>query len=230
MKMPIHNYRLVAKQPDNSEKNEIRVKANARPFIYAAYAGKLLFEKKFDKVFMLATGSATAKVIQSVEYVRKRIKGLCTCYEIESTEFTDEYEPLLEGLDPVKVKRLVPTLKAHLFLNKDDNLKSQPGFMPPLPDSQLLDQEKFRVEVEDHFKKERRVSDDNEEGRHGDKDGNAAITHSMGLRRRARGCREADRGYHEPPRTGMRSKRGNREAVPMLWSSRLWSSGLSFAI
>lgn len=155
-KNPNNNYRMVHKKQEDSKENEIRVKAVSRPFIYAAYAGKLLFEKKFEKVFMLATGAATAKVIQSVEYIRKRVKGLMVCYEIESTEFIDEYEPLVEGLDSVEIKRLVPTLKAYLFLTPLPNLMNKPGFLPPLPIEEITDEENFMAAIEDHFSKDRR--------------------------------------------------------------------------
>ncbi len=81
---------------------------------------------------MHATGSATSKVIQVVEYIRKRIKDLHVAYEILSTEFNDEYTPLEEGLDPVTITRLVPTLKAELTLTKGDAIKSKSGYMPPI--------------------------------------------------------------------------------------------------
>lgn len=162
MQTPIQKYRIVQKRPEESQENEIRVKANARAFIYAAYAGKLLFEKKYDSLFMLATGTATSKVIQAVEFIRKRVRNLYVCYEIESTEFTDEYQPLVEGLDVVKVKRLVPTLKAHLFLDPSNPLSKKPGFMPALPPSEIHDEEKFKADIEEHFKKDRRGGEEHE--------------------------------------------------------------------
>lgn len=110
--LPIHNYELIQKKPDQTEENEIRVKAQGKQFYYAAYAAKLLFEKKHDMVFMLGTGAATAKIIQAVEYLRKRVSGIHVAYKIESTEFNDEYEPKVEGLDTVVIKRLVATLVA----------------------------------------------------------------------------------------------------------------------
>lgn len=155
MKDTMRSYQLLPKKNDESRENEIRVKAQTRPFVYAAYAGKLLFEKKHASVYMLATGSATAKAIQSVEYVRRRLPDLQVCYEIESTEFLDEYEPLVEGLDRVQVRRLVPTLKAHLFLGQNAELQAKPGYMPALPESEVFDQDRFRADVEEHFLKER---------------------------------------------------------------------------
>lgn len=44
------------KTQGKTQENEIRVKTAARTFVYAAYAGKLLFENKFEVVNMLGTG------------------------------------------------------------------------------------------------------------------------------------------------------------------------------
>lgn len=155
MKKTSSSYQLLPKKTEESRENEIRVKAQTRPFVYAAYAGKLLLENKQKNVFMLATGSATSKAIQSVEYIRRRVANLQVCYEIESTEFIDEYEPLVEGLDHVQVRRLVPTLKAHLFLGKNQELEAKPGYMPALPANEIFDQERFKADIEDHFMKDR---------------------------------------------------------------------------
>jgi hypothetical protein len=96
---------------------------------------------------MYATGSATAKEIQAIEYIRKRIKNLHVAYHIMSTEFIDEFQPIEEGLDKVEVSRLVPTLKADLTLTEGISLQRLPGYMPPLPVSELLDEEKFKQEI-----------------------------------------------------------------------------------
>ena len=82
---------------------------------------------------MHATGAATSKVIQAVEYVRRRIKGLHVAYEICSTEFTDVYEPLEKGDEKIEAKRIVPTLKAELTLTKAESINKKPGYMLPIP-------------------------------------------------------------------------------------------------
>ena len=136
-RLPMHNYHLLPKKQEQAAENEIRVKSQARPFVYAAYAGKLLFEKKHDKIFLLATGQATSKVIQAVEYIRKRVKDLHVAYEIECTEFIDEYAPLQEGLENVQITRSVPTLKANLTLFKPELINKLPGYMAPVPHAQF---------------------------------------------------------------------------------------------
>ena len=73
-------------------------------------------------IFMLGTGAATTKIIQSVENLRRRMKGVHVAYEILTTQFLDEYEPLEEGLDRVTIKRQVATLKAFITLTKGNEL------------------------------------------------------------------------------------------------------------
>jgi DNA-binding protein len=154
-KLPMHNYQLLPKKQEQSAENEIRVKSVARPFVYAAYAGKLLFEKKHNLVYLLATGQATSKVIQAVEYMRKRIGNLHVSYEIECTEFVDEYSPLVEGLEVVHITRSVPSLKANLTLVSPELIRSLPGYMAPIAPSQVIDEERFKEEIKDHFSKNR---------------------------------------------------------------------------
>lgn len=54
-----------------------------------------------------------------------------------------------EGLDTVVLKRLVPTLTATLSL-KGEDLKNSNGYMAPLPEEELLSEEKFKKEVDYH--------------------------------------------------------------------------------
>ncbi len=193
---PIDNYRLIQKKSDQTEENEIRVKSQGRQFYYAAYAGKLLFEKKHEMIYMLATGSATAKVIQAVEYLRKRVKGLHVAYQIESTKFVDEYEPLQEGLDKVTVERLVATLKARVTLTKKEEICNLPGYMTPLDESELLDEQKFKDDVENHFNKDRPKQDRKNSGHYrGRGRGRGYRGRGRGRGYRGRGYRGRGRGY-----------------------------------
>lgn len=158
-RFPIDKYRLVNKESVPSKDNEIRVKAQGRHFYYAAYAGKLLFDGT-AQILVLGTGKAIPKIIQVVEYLRKRVKGLHVVYSVQSTEFEDEYEPTEEGLDNVTVKRLVATLQATVSL-KDEGLKDQVGYMAPLDESELLNEEQFKKDVEEH---QQRKDDDEKNG------------------------------------------------------------------
>lgn len=98
--------------------NEVRVKTQGKHFRYASYAGKLIFENN-KEVFVHGTGKAIPKIIQIIEYLRKRIKGLHVGYQIVQTKFEDTYEPLEEGLDKVTLFKFVPTLKATVSFEID---------------------------------------------------------------------------------------------------------------
>ena len=91
-------------------------------------------------VYMIGTGAATAKIIQAIEYLRKRMKGVHVAYQIESTKFNDEYEPLEEGLDKVLITRLVATLKAQITIKTPEAINNLPGYMKPLSEEDLLDE------------------------------------------------------------------------------------------
>lgn len=77
------------------------------------------------------------------------MKGLHVSYSIQSVEFSDEYEPLEEGLERVIVKRLVGTLIAQVSLD-GKNIKDKIGYMAPLPEKELLNQDQFKKDVEDY--------------------------------------------------------------------------------
>lgn len=187
--MPIDNYRLLEKPHQQTSETEIRVKAQGRPFVYAAYAGKLLFEGKHKELSILATGPATAKAINAVEYIRNRVNNLSVIYYIENTKFVDTYVPMLEGLDKVELVRLVPTLRAVLTLNPTSEQQQEAGFMPAIPKDKMKDEEEFKEKIAHHFKmrderQKNRVErgEDQEERRRGRR------------RRGGRGYRRGNRG------------------------------------
>ena len=153
--LPISRYTLLRKKQEQSGENEIKLKAQARAYRYALYAAKILFEGKHEIVHLHAIGAATPKVIQAVEFLRKRIKGLHTAYEISSTEFHDEYHPLEKGLDVVIVKRLIPTLKAQLTVKNPDAISKNVGYMSAVDEKEVVNEEFFRKKVEEHFSRER---------------------------------------------------------------------------
>ena len=209
-RLPIHKYRRIRNEPSQkTEENVIRLKARPRAFVYAAYAGKLLFEGKHNIVILNATGPATFKAIQTVEFLRHRVKGLHAAYNIESTIFEDKYEPREEGLDPVTLNRNVPTITVKLTLIKGDEIKNHRGYMTPLAEDKLLDEQKFRREINDHFSKPR-VEGDNEERR-----GGRGFRGYRGVRRgnynRDRDDRRDDRDINRDYR---RPRRGDRDERP----------------
>ena len=104
-KLPKSNYKLVFNTPHQTQGNEIHVKAKRKQFYYAVYAGKLLLTDQLKEVLLKGTGQACSKIVEVVEFLRRRIKGLHVSYDIYSTEFVDRYEPEVEGLDVVEIKK-----------------------------------------------------------------------------------------------------------------------------
>lgn len=87
------------------------------------YAAKLFFDEKETSVFMNATGAATPNAVRIIEELRNNVQDLHVCYQIKSTEFIDEYEPLEEGLDRVVDVRTISTLSAVLTISDADSIR-----------------------------------------------------------------------------------------------------------
>ena len=210
-KLPIHKYRRIRNEPTQKmEENLIRLKARPRAFVYAAYAGKLLFEEKHDVVFLNATGPATFKVIQTVEFLRRRVKGLHVAYNIETTTFEDKYEPKEEGLDNVVVNRSVPTITATLTIKKGDDIKSYRGYMPPLAEEKLLDEKRFRDEITEHFNKPRGEKDGEDREVRGRRGFRGDRGRRGGRGRFNQSVRRESENGDRPPRRGRDEREDNR--------------------
>lgn len=70
-------------------------------------------------------------------------------YIIESTTFTDDYEPLEEGLLPVTEKRTVSSLRIKMRVGSAGDLASESGYMEPLQvDKETMAQ--FMRKLEDY--------------------------------------------------------------------------------
>jgi DNA-binding protein len=73
---PISKYRRVLKKPEPAQDNEVRIRIDSPPFVYLAYAAKLLLvEKSHPEIYLKATGAATPHAIKIAEYLRIRIAG-----------------------------------------------------------------------------------------------------------------------------------------------------------
>jgi len=133
----MNKYRRVTKEKEKKEspENEIRVTAHGRSTNYISYAAKIFNEKNFKEVKILATGTALAGAVTISEIVKRRFKGLHQITSIGTIEIVDEYEPLEEGLVPVKDVRNVSFLEVTLSLVPLDT--KNPGYQPPLPDDQV---------------------------------------------------------------------------------------------
>ncbi|MFQ6639453.1 hypothetical protein Gotur_014737 [Gossypium turneri] len=82
------------------DENEIRVTSQGRMRNYITYAMTLLQEMGSNQIVFKAMGRAISKTVTIVELLKKRIVGLHQITSIGSTDITDMWEPLEEGLLP----------------------------------------------------------------------------------------------------------------------------------
>jgi DNA-binding protein len=184
-------YRRKEKAKEKTPENEIRVTTATLISNYLRYINTLFTEKKLDTIVIKSTGNAIGKAVSLSEVARRRFKGIHQIAEISTIEIEDEYEPLEEGLDVVKLKRRLTTLNITLTKKEPAN-KSAPGYLAPLPDGEVQEYKEYRSE---RTSDKPREYDDREESR--------------GRRRfrgRGRGGRRG-RGF----RGGYRENRGDEE-------------------
>merc|ERR1712218_427670 len=86
---------------------------------------------KHDTIQLKAMGRAITKTVAIAEIIKRRIKGLHQITEIDSSEITDVWEPLEEGLRIVETVRRVSSMTLTLSKKKLD--VTAPGYQEPLP-------------------------------------------------------------------------------------------------
>ena len=132
------------KTKEKTPENEIRVTSTTLISNYLRYINTLFTDKKLDTIIIKSTGNAIGKAVNLAEVARRRFKGIHQIAEISTIEIEDEYEPLEEGLDVVKLKRRLTTLNITLTKKEPVN-KNLPGYMPPLPESEVQEYKEFRT-------------------------------------------------------------------------------------
>ncbi|KAB2617303.1 ribonuclease P protein subunit p25-like protein [Pyrus ussuriensis x Pyrus communis] len=115
--------------------NEIRITAQGRMRNYITYATTLFQEKGFNEIVLKAMGRAINKTVMIAELIKRRIVGLHQNTSIGSTDITDVYEPLEEGLLPVESTRHVSMITISLSKKQLDT--SSTGYQSPLPIDQV---------------------------------------------------------------------------------------------
>ncbi|KAI4389993.1 hypothetical protein MLD38_002152 [Melastoma candidum] len=113
------------------EPNEIRITSLGRMRSYITYAMSLLQEKDTNEIVFKAMGRAINKTVTIVELIKRRIVGLHQVTSIGSTDITDTWEPLEEGLLPLETTRHVSMIT--ITLSKKELDTSSVGYQPPLP-------------------------------------------------------------------------------------------------
>ncbi|KAK8678353.1 hypothetical protein V6N13_143857 [Hibiscus sabdariffa] len=117
------------------DENEIRITSQGRMRNYITYAMTLLQEKGSNQIVFKAMGRAINKTVTIVELIKRRIVGLHQITSIGSTDITDMWEPLEEGLLPLETTRHVSMIT--ITLSKNELNTSSVGYQPPLPADQV---------------------------------------------------------------------------------------------
>ncbi|GAB4828374.1 hypothetical protein Ancab_035372 [Ancistrocladus abbreviatus] len=117
------------------DENEIRITSQGRMRSYITYAMTLLQEKGSNEIVFKAMGRAINKTVTIVELIKRRIAGLHQVTSIGSTDITDTWEPLEEGLLPLETTRHVSMIT--IILSKKELDTSNAGYQPPLPAEQV---------------------------------------------------------------------------------------------
>ncbi|CAK9178391.1 unnamed protein product [Ilex paraguariensis] len=128
------------------EANEIRITSQGRMRSYITYAMSLLQEKGSTEIVFKAMGRAINKTVTIVELIKRRIIGLHQITSIQSTDITDMWEPLEEGLLPLETTRHVSMIT--ITLSKKELDTSSVGYQPPLPADMVKVSTEFDYEGE----------------------------------------------------------------------------------
>ncbi|CAH9095120.1 unnamed protein product [Cuscuta europaea] len=117
------------------DENEIRITSQGRMRSYITYAMSLLQEKGSEEIVFKAMGRAINKTVTMVELIKRRIVGLHQLTSITSTDITDTWEPLEEGLLPLETTRHVSMIT--IALSKKELDMKAVGYQPPIPADQV---------------------------------------------------------------------------------------------
>eukprot|EP00741_Cyanophora_paradoxa_P005034 tig00000842_g4876.t1 len=142
----MEKYRRVEKpkQEQSIEENEIRITTQGKMRNYISYATNLFQgEKNANEVVLKAMGRAINKTVTIAEIIKRRIPGLHQLTKIDSTDITDVWEPIEEGLNKLETTRHVSMVT--ITLSKLQLDSSLPGYQPPIPEDQVkpLQEEDF---------------------------------------------------------------------------------------
>ncbi|KAG8377970.1 hypothetical protein BUALT_Bualt08G0089200 [Buddleja alternifolia] len=117
------------------DENEIRITSLGRMRSYISYALSLLQEKGSEEIVFKAMGRAINKTVTIVELIKRRVVGLHQITAIQSTDITDTWEPLEEGLQTLETTRKVSMVT--ITLSKKELDTTNIGYQPPIPADQV---------------------------------------------------------------------------------------------
>jgi len=119
------------------KENEIRITTQGKMRNYITYATNLLTEptKPAVEIVLKAMGRAINKTVTIAEIIKRRVGGLHQNTQIDSTDITDVWLPLEEGLHRLETTRHVSSIQITLSTKPLDI--TQPGYQPPIPADQV---------------------------------------------------------------------------------------------
>ncbi|XP_059281705.1 uncharacterized protein LOC132035441 isoform X2 [Lycium ferocissimum] len=123
------------------KENEIRITTQGRLRNYITYATNLLQEKGSKEIALKSMGRAISKTVMIAELIKRKIVGLHQITSIGSTDITDTWEPLEEGLLPLETTRHVSIITIILSKKELDTLSA--GYQPPIPADQVRPQTEY---------------------------------------------------------------------------------------
>uniref|UniRef100_A0A804LV93 DNA/RNA-binding protein Alba-like domain-containing protein n=1 Tax=Zea mays TaxID=4577 RepID=A0A804LV93_MAIZE len=173
---------------------KLKASAPARTAVRAGYQGRQdgqrtvegpdarlrWVDKGSDEVVFKAMGRAINKTVMVVELIKRRIVGLHQNTTTGSTDITDMWEPLEEGLLLLETTRLVSMIT--ITLSKKEVDTSSIGYQSPLPPDEVKPLVKY----------------DNDEDAHSPGGrGRGRSGRGCGQGRGRGGCSEAENGFNE---------------------------------
>ncbi|RVW48838.1 Ribonuclease P protein subunit p25-like protein [Vitis vinifera] len=104
-------------------------------YLAVSWVLESMHDKGSDEIALKAMGRAINKTVMIAELIKRRIAGLHQNTSIGSTDITDMWEPLEEGLLPLETTRHVSVIA--ITLSKKELDISSTGYQPPIPADQV---------------------------------------------------------------------------------------------
>ena len=123
---------------------EIRINRRTNVGRTLAYIYNNFVKEKTDKVLIKTYGAGISIAVRLVEIAKTKVEGLHQVNRIRCVEIEDEYIPLEEGLDLVKIKKHISVLEITLSKEVAEGEREEIGYQEPLPKEQIVPFEKRR--------------------------------------------------------------------------------------
>lgn len=129
-----NKYRRALAQDEPRGAVVVRMRAEGKVAAYVDDATRLLREPA-ARVTVVGAGGAINKAVTVAEMLRRERPELHQVTGLHSTDVTERYEPLEEGLEVVEVKRVVSCIDIQLFAPESPDLakidRGAPGYAGP---------------------------------------------------------------------------------------------------